>query len=58
MCKVSVPGKKIFTYTHYVMTSKLKKSKALQFDQKTKPYILAAFRDVKNPTPQNIAVSL
>ena len=53
-----MPGKKIFTYTHYVMTSKLKKSKALQFDQKTKPYILAAFRDVKNPTPQNIAVSL
>lgn len=39
------------------MTSRLKRPNAFQFDQKTKPYILAAFRDVKNPTPQNIVVS-
>lgn len=31
--------------------------KVLQFDQKTKPYILAAFRDVKTLTPRNIAVT-
>lgn len=29
------------------MTSRLKKSEALQFDQKTTLYILAAFTDIK-----------
>lgn len=29
------------------LPSRLKKSEALQFDQKTRPYILAVFRDIK-----------